>query len=182
MPVVQRGSRFEGFTREGEAVLRWGRRILNDTRGLRQELGRMRQALAGRITIGVVPSALPYVGRLTADLVGGHPRVEVTIPSLTSSDIQRRLDSFTLDAGLSYVDNEPLQRVRALPLYRERYRLVAAASLLAPQPHGIAWRRAAELPLALLGPDMQYRRIVDAMLTHGAPVSAAVTSSAASRR
>jgi DNA-binding transcriptional LysR family regulator len=178
VPIVQRGARFEGFTREGEAVLGWGRRILNDTRGLRQDLGQMRAALAGRITIGVVPSALGFVGRLTADLVGSHRAVQVSVVSLTSIEIQRRIDAITLDAGLTYLDNEPLQRVRAMPLYRERYRLVAADGLLPAQSRGMTWLQASQLPLALLGVDMQYRRIVDALFEKsGVCVSPSLTSS-----
>ncbi len=178
VPIVQRGGRFEGFTREGDAVLGWARRILNDMRGLRQDLARMTDALAGRLTIGVVPSALPFVGRLTAELVASHPDLEVSVLSLASIEIQRRLDDFTLDAGLTYLDNEPLQRVRSRPLYRERYCLVAADTLVPPEPSGITWARAATLPLALLGGDMQYRRIVDAQFQRcGITADAAVTSS-----
>ena len=40
--------------------------------------------------------------------------------SHTSIEIQRRLDEFGLDVGVTYLDNEPLARVRTLPLYRER--------------------------------------------------------------
>jgi DNA-binding transcriptional LysR family regulator len=36
--LVQRGSRFQGFTPEGERVLDWARRIVGDTRAMRQEI------------------------------------------------------------------------------------------------------------------------------------------------
>lgn len=36
--LVRRGSRFLGFTSEGERVLEWARRIVSDARGLRQEV------------------------------------------------------------------------------------------------------------------------------------------------
>lgn len=177
-PIVQRGGRFEGFTAEGEAVLRWAHRILNSTRGMRQELGRMRQALEGKFTLGVIPSALPFVGRLSADMVAAHPNLQIAIFSLTSIEIQRRIDGFTLDAALTYLDNEPLQRIRSMPLYRERYFLIAPKDLIAPNPAGIAWKEAAKLPLALLGPDMQYRRIIDSLFAaSGTPVEPAVMSS-----
>ena len=35
--LVQRGSRFQGFTPEGERTLDWARRIVGDTRAMRQE-------------------------------------------------------------------------------------------------------------------------------------------------
>ena len=49
------------------------------------------------------------------------------IQSLTSIEIQKQLDDFALDAGLTYLDNEPLARMRVLPLYREHYILVTDA-------------------------------------------------------
>ena len=38
MLLVNRGSRFQGFTPEGERVLDWARRIVGDTRAMRQEI------------------------------------------------------------------------------------------------------------------------------------------------
>ena len=36
--LVQRGSRFQGFTPEGERALDWARRIVGDARAMRQEI------------------------------------------------------------------------------------------------------------------------------------------------
>ena len=35
-------------------------------------------------------------------------------------------DDLEIDAGLTYIDNEPLGRVRAVPLYLEQYRLLTS--------------------------------------------------------
>ena len=35
------------------------------------------------------------------------------------------IDDLEVDAGISYLDNEPLGRVSGVPLYDERYLLVA---------------------------------------------------------
>jgi DNA-binding transcriptional LysR family regulator len=45
--------------------------------------------------------------------------------SLSSREIQRELDEFELDVGVTYLDNEPLSHVRMVPLYTERYFLLA---------------------------------------------------------
>jgi DNA-binding transcriptional LysR family regulator len=45
--LVQRGSRFRGFTPEGERVLEWARRIVADTRAMRQESTRSSAASPG---------------------------------------------------------------------------------------------------------------------------------------
>jgi hypothetical protein len=36
---------------------------------------------------------------------------------MTSRSIQKGLDSFEIDAGVTYLDNEPLDHVRRMPLY-----------------------------------------------------------------
>ena len=41
------------------------------------------------------------------------------IRSLTSIEIQRGLDEFNLDIGVTYLDNEPLARVRMIPALRQ---------------------------------------------------------------
>jgi DNA-binding transcriptional LysR family regulator len=102
------------------------------------------------------------VSVLTLPFARQHPQVTISVLSLTSIEIQRGLDDFELDAGLTYLDNEPLSNVRSVPLYAERYYLFTPGSApFAGQP-SISWALAAETPLCLLTPDMQNRRIVDA--------------------
>ena len=52
MLLVNRGSRFQGFTPEGERVLEWARRIVGDARAMREEIdalqARARRAAAHR--------------------------------------------------------------------------------------------------------------------------------------
>ena len=40
--LVQRGSRFQGFTPEGERTLDWARRIVGDARAMRQEINTLK--------------------------------------------------------------------------------------------------------------------------------------------
>lgn len=159
--IVERGQRFQGFTTEGEQVLAWARRILADCTALRQEIGESRGGLAGRLAIGVIPTALPCVGLLVGALRQAHPQIRVVIRSLSSIEIQRGLDSFEIDAGITYLDNEPLMRIDAWPLYRERYYLVTADPDLFPRRKSLSWSEAAAVALCLLSTDMQNRRILD---------------------
>src|SRR5499433_4052302 len=62
--LVQRGSRFQGFTPEGERTLDWARRIVGDARSMRQEITALRHGLAGRLRIAAVPTALAMVSAL----------------------------------------------------------------------------------------------------------------------
>ena len=159
--IVERGQRFRGFTAQGERVLGWARRILGDVDALQRVVSDADGELVGRLRLGVVPSALAAVAQLTGPFTTANPKTSVTVLSQTSIDIQRGLDDFTLDAGLTYLDNEPLTHVRAIPLYRERYRLVTPADGPAGSLTQIPWREAADLPLCLLTSDMQNRRIID---------------------
>jgi DNA-binding transcriptional LysR family regulator len=134
---------------------------LADRDALRQEVGSARQGLAGRLVLGVIPTALASVGLLISPFQTDHPRVRIKVLSLSSIEIQRGLDSFDLDAGVSYLDNEPLLRVRTLPLYRERYFLVTGDRALFRRRDSVTWAEAADVPLCLLTADMQNRRIID---------------------
>ena len=49
--LVNRGSRFQGFTPEGLRVLDWARRIVGDARSMRQEISALRHGLTGRLRI-----------------------------------------------------------------------------------------------------------------------------------
>jgi DNA-binding transcriptional LysR family regulator len=161
--IVERGQRFRNLTAEGERVVEWSRRILGDRDALRQEVGSARQGLAGRLVLGVIPTALASIGLLISSFQTDHSRVRIKILSLSSIEIQRGLDNFDLDAGASYLDNEPLLRVRTLPLYRERYFLVTGDRTVFRRRDSVTWAEAADLPLCLLTGDMQNRRIIDTL-------------------
>ena len=54
--LVQRGSRFQGLTPEGQRVLEWARRIVGDTRTMREEMKAARKGLSGHARIAVIPT------------------------------------------------------------------------------------------------------------------------------
>jgi DNA-binding transcriptional LysR family regulator len=161
--VVERGQRFRGLTPEGERVLAWARRITADVQSLRQDVDATRGELSGRLRVGVVPSALPMIAMLTAPFAERHPGTSITVTSLTSSALERALEEFEIDAGVTYLEDEPLGRVDVVPLYHERYVLVtpARSSIGARARDTVTWHEAASLPLCLLTTDMRHRRIID---------------------
>ena len=61
--LVNRGSRFQGFTPEGERVLDWARRIVGDTRAMRQEVHALKHGLTGRLRIAAIPTTLAMIER-----------------------------------------------------------------------------------------------------------------------
>jgi len=74
------------------------------------------------------------------------------------------LENLEIDAGITYLDNEPLGRVSATPLYHERYRLLTSADAPLGNRDSVTWAEVAQVPLCLLTPDMQNRRIIDRLL------------------
>src|SRR5262245_66364924 len=75
VPIVERGQRFHGLTREGERVLKWAQVILDNWTSMQQEIDALRHAfgaLSGRLSIAVIPSALPMAA-LTGPAVRRRP-------------------------------------------------------------------------------------------------------------
>ena len=175
--LVFRGSRFQGLTPEGQRVLDWARRIVGDVRALKDEMRSVHAGLSGNLRLGVIPTALPMVADLTAPFVARHPNVRVTVLSRTSAEILAGIETLELDAGLTYLDNEPLGRVSQVPLFTENYRFLCAPGTELSERRVVTWAEVASQPLCLLTADMQNRRIVNQRLADvGARVSPSVES------
>lgn len=160
--LVERGQRFVALTPEGEKVLDYARRATADYEALTGALNARSGELSGRLRLAAIPTALPVVGHLVAAFAQRHPQARVALSSSSSQAIERDLENFEIEAGVTYLDNEPLSGVTMQPLFSERYFLLTRK---APQFEGlkrISWAQAAKLPLCLLTPDMQNRRIADA--------------------
>lgn len=168
--LVRRGSRFIGLTDEGERVLEWARRIVADARALKQEVHALKRGVTGHLRIAAIPTALPVVAILTTPFHARHPHVRITVLSRTSQEILELLANLEIDVGLTYLDNEPLGRVSTIPLYRENYCLLVNCQNELSTRASVTWAEVAGLPLCLLTPDMQNRRIIDRNL-HNAGVA-----------
>ena len=162
--LVQRTSRFLGFTPEGERVLEWARGIVADARAMHQEVQTLKKGLNGRLKIAAIPTTLAMVSTLTTPFRAKHPNVKFTILSRTSSEVLSMLENLEVDAGLTYIDNEPLGRMRAVPLYQEHYRLLTSENSPLGDRERVTWSEVGKIPLCLLTPDMQNRRIIDHLL------------------
>ncbi|MFY9642544.1 MAG: LysR family transcriptional regulator [Rhodomicrobium sp.] len=175
--LVRRGSRFLGFTSEGERVLEWARRIVGDARALRQDVEALKLGLTGHLRIAAIPTALPIVAAITAPFHARYPEVRYTVYSRTSQEILELLANLDIDAGLSYLDNEPLGKVSSIPLYREKYCLLTTKENEFAKRETVTWAEVANMSLCLLTQDMQNRRIIDRHLQHaGATASAKLES------
>jgi DNA-binding transcriptional LysR family regulator len=162
--LVNRSSRFQDFTTEGERVLDWARRIVGDSRAMRQEVHALKHGLTGRLRIAAIPTTLAMIETLTTPYRERHREVKFTVRSCTSEEVFELLDNLEADAGVTYLDNEPVGRVTQLPLYRERYRLLISADAPLGNRDKVTWAEVAKVPLCLLTPDMQNRRIIERLL------------------
>lgn len=159
--IVERGSRFRGFTPEGERVLDWARRIVGDARTMRQEIEGLKKGLTGTLRLGVIPTALPFAPELTLPFMARHVGVSLSVVTMSADAILSQIDNLELDVGITYIDTEPLQRFQTVPLYEERYALLVAPDNPISKRETMTWSEAGQLPLCLLTSDMQNRRIID---------------------
>lgn len=135
--LVNRQQRYDDLTPEGRALLPWAQQTLASLDGLTAEAARLRHSLTGTLRLGVIPTALSVVSLITGRLLERHPGVRVEVRALSSIEIGRRLADHDLDAGVTYLDNEPLGAVVATPIYEERYLFLTQSE----QPRGstIGW-------------------------------------------
>ncbi len=61
--------------------------------------------------------------------------------SQTSIQILTQLENLEIDAGITYLDNEPLGRVNTVPLYQERYQLLTSADAPLGNRNSVTWER-----------------------------------------
>lgn len=160
-PIVLRGNRFIGFTREGEIALKWAHQMLSNARGLRQEIDQFRAELTGWLTIGVIPTALSFVATIAAEMRAAHPALVIRVLSHSSTEIAEGLESFSLDVGVTYLESTLPAGSRAQHAYTEHYELLAPRALVPRDLGVITWAEAASIPLCLLPRNMMNRRIMD---------------------
>ncbi len=159
--IVQRGRRFEGFTPDGQRVLAWARRVIADCESLREDARARDDDPAGVLRMGAIPASLPLVPLLTQSCLADYPRMRHEVYTLSASEILRKIANFELDLGLSYLDDERLAGFATVPIFQERYMLVAADRAMLAGAESITWAEAAALPLCLFTTNMQCRRGID---------------------
>lgn len=165
--IVRRGRTFAGLTPEGEQVLSAAQRMLHEQMVLQQNLKSTVDRPAGGLTIGAVPTAMPIAARFAAMLQARHPGILPVVLSLSSSELENRLDNLSIDLGLGYTERMDTRvgKLQALPQYVEHYFLLRRAQV----PHAVelqvgvplTWEQAAGHALCLLTPDMHNRTIVN---------------------
>jgi DNA-binding transcriptional LysR family regulator len=157
--IIKRNRTFQGITPEGERVIQWARQILASLQGLRQEAELVRSVPGGHLAIGVVPTAVHAATLLSAEYRQNIPQLSLEVLSLSTPAILQRLKDQDLHLGLLYDRSATDEAYDVLPLFSERYVLVAGDQ--ASLPRELSWAEVSELPLCVLSRDMQNRQMID---------------------
>ncbi|WP_197033176.1 LysR family transcriptional regulator [Thiomonas sp. FB-Cd] len=159
--IVERGRTFSGFTAEGLSVVDYARRMSAVEADFRLHLSKMGGGLSGRLSLGVIPTALTVVAGLSVALAQRHPQLRLEILSLNTGAILRGVQAFELDGGIVYTESSNVEGLDFMPLWQERHVLIAGQRIAASLRDTMSWSEAGQLPLCLLTPDMQNRKTID---------------------
>ena len=161
VPIVRRGRRFLGFTDEGHRVIEWAERVISQRDAMLVELSGMRDNFEGRLRLGAMPNSSPILPLFSHLLSKKHPGVKVDIHFLGIEQTKIGLNNFSLDVGITYLNEAELAGLSTLPIYVERLSLLVPDTKEYEGLTTITWAEAAELPLCLLDRSMHERKIVD---------------------
>ncbi len=149
--LLTRNGRGATPTEAGKLLLEHARGILHQVARAREELGRVRGALAGRVAIGLPPSlARVLTVPLTRAFRQQLPEAQLSISESLSAAMQESLTDGRLDIAVLY-NAQPTAGIEISPL------LVEALWLVQQRPPGlaedpvapIALREVAKLPLVI---------------------------------
>ena len=150
--LLVRNGRGATPTEAGKLLLAHGRGILHQVERAREELGRVRGSLAGRVAIGLPPTlARVLTVPLTRAFRQQLPDARLSISEGLSTVMQEWLLNGRLDIALLY-NAQPAAGIEILPLLTEELMLVQARPpglLEDPPPPPIALRDIARLPLVI---------------------------------
>jgi LysR family transcriptional regulator, nitrogen assimilation regulatory protein len=165
--LLTRSGRGAIATEAGKLLLEHGRGILHQVERAREELGRVRGALAGRVAVGLPPSVAK---RLTVSLVREFrqrmPEATVSISEGLSAGMLESLATGRLDIALVY-NAAPSADVELTPLIEEPLYLVqrhAGTAARTARPRPISLREVAKLPLVIPSRPNAIRMLVETEL------------------
>lgn len=147
----------------GREVVKWAREVVFTATGLSAEATRLSGELRGELRLGAIPTALPLIAEIVGPVLIGHPAIDVTLRTLSADDIAAQVESFAIDAGITYLERlEGSRRLETTPVLQERYVFLTTTGT--SRGSTIAWRELHDRELCLLTTEMQNRKIIDATL------------------
>jgi LysR family nitrogen assimilation transcriptional regulator len=167
--LLVRNGRGATPTEAGKLLLEHGRGILHQVERAREELGRVRGALAGRVAVGLPPSlARVLTVPLTRAFRQQLPQASMSISEGLSVTMQEWLSTGRLDIAVLY-NAQPAPDIDTTPLQDEELLLVQLRPHGLPEdppPAPIALREVAALPLVIPSRPNAIRMQVEAEMAH----------------
>jgi LysR family transcriptional regulator, nitrogen assimilation regulatory protein len=161
--LLIRNGRGAAPTEAGKLLLEHGRGILHQVERAREELGRVRGGLAGRVAMGLPPSvakamAVPLIREFRRHM----PDATLSISEGLSVSMHESLASGRLDIALLY-NATPAPGIELTPLLEEPLYLVQrrTGKGAASRPRAIALREVADMPLVIPSRPNAIRMLVE---------------------
>jgi len=171
--LINRGQNFEGLTPEGERLVVWAKRVLAEHDALKAEAAAMRSGISATLRLGTGPTVSTTAALPVAAFCALHPLARVKVCSrLSSTELLRQLRDFELDVAIAHFGPDDQSGLEVVPLYEEQYVLLVSGDQLVASERTITWSEAAQLPLALLTPDMRFRQFIDKAFADSGAVAA----------
>lgn len=174
--LVHRDRRFIDLTPEGHAILPHARLLIAGHDELRQSIDAA-GPLRGELRLGVIPAAMPQIGGLIGTLHAAHPQLRIAVRQLTSAAIVAGIGAFELDAGMTYLEDDPWAGIQSIALFEERYRFATPAHGRFGARRSVTLAEIVSEPLCLLHDGMRNRRIFDGHLAKANLAAAPVATS-----
>jgi len=164
--LLIRNGRGVVVTEAGKRLLEHGRGILHQVERAREDLGRMRGALAGRVAVGLPPSIAKLLTvPLTRAFRQRLPEATLSITESLSTAMQESLLTGRLDIVLLY-NPQPSPDVDSVVLLEEDLFLVSAARGAPLERQPLSLRELAEEPLVIPTRPNAIRMLVEAELAN----------------
>jgi LysR family nitrogen assimilation transcriptional regulator len=167
--LLVRNGRGATPTEAGKLLLEHGRGILHQVERAREELGRVRGALAGRVAIGLPPSlARVLTVPLTRAFRQQLPQASLSISEGLSVTMQEWLSTGRLDIAVLY-NAQSAPEIDTIPLQDEELVLVQPRPRGLPEdppPLALALREVAALPLVIPSRPNAVRMQVEAAMAN----------------
>jgi LysR family transcriptional regulator, nitrogen assimilation regulatory protein len=166
--LLTRNGRGAAPTEAGRLLLAHGRGILHQVERAREELGRVRGALAGRVAVGLPPSVAKVLAvPLIREFRQRMPEATLSITEGLSVAMHESLATGRLDIALLY-NPGPSAGVELTPLLEESLFVVQRRAGAAPpaKPRPIALRDVASLPLVIPSRPNAIRMLVEAEMAN----------------
>lgn len=114
------------LTDVGQVVVEHAQQMLQQARRLRESVDEARGTLTGTFRIGVLPTIAPYlIPRFFPTLTREHPKLDLRIQEMKTSQIKKALAQGEIDAGI-LAQTEGLEELSTYSLFFEQYFVYAA--------------------------------------------------------